>query len=389
MKTSLKFLAAAAALSLTGSLFLTGCPEEGCTLNSDCDDGQICNADTNLCEVPGAACAANADCDTAGGLFCVQSADNSGASVCGEPVSCDQIAVEGERGGYCDSLVAGELCLTDVGDDTVLACRAAADCSESTDVSAFCRNAAGQTGGEMYTCDVTTDPATPTCVEEVETDHFNVMILDDSPSACTSAEDTNDFDPGVDITFVELSDASGATLGWGETVSYTPKRADGETKEIAFGRQEVLDGMAPTLLTTVDADKQVTQQDIDNRCPAGDANTNERFTEVNVLTLGCGGNVIVDFPSGTSMQPIYDGYKVSVGEYAAICNQNEGSAADVMGTSDRYEVYVCPAVAAGADAQTDIECQMGEKISDMPYGGYKEFTVSGVKSVPAADDTDS
>lgn len=379
MKSTLKFLSATALLSLASSLVLTGCPGEvdTCTTDADCDTGYICDADVNECVLEADACTSNADC--ADGTFCVQEANNSGDFVCGMPTDCSEIALEEEKDSYCDTQEAGAACLPIVdGGEGAVECRVPTNCGEATDVDTYCRNELGLTDDDGVACDVV-DGETPTCVATVMTDHYHVMVKDISTEDCNLAEDANGFDPGSDITFVELTDADAMVLGYGKTVTYTQGN-DPADQQNDFTNTDVLDGAAPDLLTESDF-----EEDLENRCPAGDSAG--RFSTTSVLTLGCSGSVIVDFPTAASLQPIFNGQTVTVGEYAPVCNQNENPTG-TTGTTDFYEVYVCPAVEVDGTAPTDLDCEMsGVKISTDTTAGLKSYEVTGVKDAPAADDS--
>ncbi len=376
MKSTLKFLSASALLTLASSLVLTGCPEETtCTLDSDCGATEVCNADTNVCEEKSTPCTTNDEC-MGEGEACIANVNNDGTSVCGVPTSCDDV-IDGQKDGYCEGQAAGNLCLPKADGTEGVECRAAADCGDLTGnadgINAFCRAAAGLSGEETFTCN--TDGEMPECVQDITTEHYHIIINDLSVDDCDLADDPNGFDPGSDITFVELAGSDAMTIGWGRTVTYTPG-----TTQNDFQQSAVLDGLAPDLITDGE------QEDIDNKCPVGDAAG--RFSATSVLTLGCGGSVVVDFAESDQVTPpaIYDGQIVTVGEYAPVCNQNTGGS--TTGSTDKYEVIVCPAVEEGAAAPSDVDCRMdGIKISTTEDAGLKTQTVTGVKAAPAASDS--
>ena len=377
MKSTLKFLSASALLALASSAILTGCPsstEDPCVLNDDCETGYICNTDTETCVLDGTECTGNADC-TVDGEACISSPDNDGTSICGMPASCGDIAVEAERNSYCAGANPGDECLPAAsGDADVVECRAPANCGEATDPDAFCRNELGIVADSGATCN--TAGETPTCELTTVTEHYYILIKDETVQDCEDSQ-PNDTEPdsGSDITFVEVKGADAATVGWGRTVTYT--QGNGAN---LFTMADVLDGNPPDLITSGE------QEDIDNRCPQGkSADGGNRFANDRVLSLGCTGSVLVDFPAsnGTDLQPIYNGYTVEVGEYATVCNQDL-KPDSTMGT-DKYDVYVCPPVEAGMSS--DLDCLTdGVKISEgQSDGGYKELNVTGTKDAPASD----
>ena len=329
------------------AMFAVACgPATGgdCTFNDDCAAGEICNADTNTCEAMSTACTTSADC-TGEGEFCIPTVDNAtDSNACGVPANCNDVI--DDKNAAC---AADEVCTAD-------GCAAAADCSAEEDPAAFCANELGLAEGETASC------VDGVCQRDAAVSSFRyVLISDISVDGCEDENAGGEYDPGSDIMYVELLDAEGQTVAWGANVEYN--QADDPQND--YNDPNVLDGMAPSLI--MDGSE-------DDGCPDGD----DRFNAMTVVSLGCGGSVLVGFDA-----PIYNGYTVRVGEYAPICNQNMGGSP--TGTTDKYEVKLCPATEEGT-AATIAGCLVdGTDIHPNTDGGIKECSVTGAEDAPASE----
>ncbi len=181
------------------------------------------------------------------------------------------------------------------GEGTV--CQAAPDetsCADEADPNAYCE---GELGAGAI-CDDAGECVLPAA--EV----YAVQITDVT-TATDACEGVND--PGSDIQGVELLDAGGNSLGWGALIG------DGVITE---GNDEanytVIDGTAPTL----DGDGCV-----------------DTFSG-NVLSLGCGGSIGVEFrdDAGTPI-PLETGQTIAVYEYGGACSTGT--------TEDEWTVASC------------------------------------------------
>jgi hypothetical protein len=312
----------------------SGCtePDGSCTFNDDCEAGQVCNTATATCEAGGAECTTSADCGE--GQFCIA---GESSNTCGAAADCNDL-VDDDKSVACG---ADEVCNAD-------GCGAAADCSGEEDPAAFCASELGLGEGESASC---VDGA---CVQdEVMSSYRYVLISDISTTGCEDTNADGEYDPGSDIMYVELRDANGQTLAWGSTEEY--EKADDPNND--YTDSAIIDGMAPSLIADGSED---------DGCP----DAADRFNAMTVVSLGCGGSLLVGFD-----QPIYDDYVVNVGEYAPICNQNTGGSP--TGTTDKYEVKLCPATEEGT-AATIAGCLVdGTDIHPNTDGGIKQCTVTG------------
>lgn len=326
MKTQLKYLVSNLLLvGMTGAaLFLTGCPEiaanneTGCTDNTECSDGQFCDATDSTCKD---GCASSDDCTT-----------------------------------------AGEECLSDPADDTGASnvCRAPADCSEAADGAAYCVAELGLAEGETASCDTSGDA--PTCTEANPVQQRYVQILDVSTEGASCMSETNgQGDPGSDIMFARLLNASDEVVGFAKAVNFVDGSA-GDAEQSMNGYTDfatILAGTAPDL--------------DDMSCPMDNGG---KFRTDTILTLGCGGFVVVEFldMEGTWV-PIEPGFKVEVGEYDSECNNSGNSGAD------RYRVFGCE---TRADAQitdmstdTDIDAACTTDLSNDDSVGITISEIAG------------
>ena len=341
MKGNLKHLWSTAMLAgfAGAAMFAAACgPTEGgpCTFNDDCAVGQICDADTNTCIDGQASCTASSECTTEG-EFCIPSPDNAiNTSVCGVPADCNEVV--DDKNAACG---ADEVCTAD-------GCAAAADCSAEADPAAFCASELGLGEGESASC------VEGVCVQDsAMTSYRYVLISDISTEGCEDTNADGEYDPGSDIMYVELRDANGETLAWGSTEEY--EQADDPNND--YNDSSIIDGMAPSLIADGSED---------DGCP----DAADRFNAMTVVSLGCGGSLLVGFDA-----PIYDDYVINVGEYAPICNQDTGGSA--TGSTDKYEVKLCPATEEGT-AATIAGCLVdGTDIHPNTDGGIKQCTVTG------------
>lgn len=361
MKTTLKFLSASFAMG--AMLMLTGCPSTGgddCTLDSDCTvEGEICNTDTNTCEAKAEACETTADCTTEGDL-CIASVNNDGTFACGVPTNCGDIKDDAEKNTFCSDATAGDACLPTADDAAVFECRAPTNCSEAADAVAYCTTELGEIGeNEAATCN--TDGDAPVCekISTVETVYQHILIVDETEADCTKEEDTNEFDPGSDIMYVEHNAADGSNLGYGTAVEANYP-ADAEDSD--FPNIDVIDGSAPDLN--------------EGGCPNLDQGM--RFTDQTVYSLGCGGDLLVEFDVA-----LENDQTIKIGEYATICNKDDGSGS-ATGT-DKYNAYLCASEKGTTDFSTVItNClDSGVSLCDTVDGGIKDCTVAGVPVVEA------
>jgi Cys-rich repeat protein len=300
MKTQFKYLLSNLLLiGLTGTMFATtGCPSDECTTDADCAEGEVCNTETSACETP-------------------------------TPSGCAKDS---------DCTVEGERCL-DITDGTGT-CRAPANCREQADPDGFCNAmTAGQVCRDMM------------CVTPAPTTEFRYILIKDvstGEAACKSTAGVpRKPDPGSDIMWASLDNADGEEIGFGKAVKFVQGTTQTTEPNGYPNATTVLSGSMPTL--------------DNNGCPSGDGDNN-RFNPNTVVSLGCGGELFVEFIGTNNMVVLIEnGFAVSVGEYAQFCNAAGG---DAMG-SDRYEVYLCE-TNIGAMPESS-NCTV--KLTAMPLGG--------------------
>ena len=328
-----------------------GCSEvestdDTCTIDTDCKRGEVCGR-SGVCV---AGCLSAADCPPMFSCdlstnMCVQVMGCMSGADCDEGEACDR-----ETGrcipGCRDSFDCGneEVCIQG-------SCLMVTRCSQAQSPRAYCAARIEPMEGETVECVdgmcVTKEPEGPV------SPYYHILISDISTEGCEDANTEGKFDPGSDIMYVELLDAEDQTIAWGSTADY--QRAPDPAND--YRDASILDGMAPSLI--MDGSE-------DEGCPDGD----DRFSDMTVVSLGCGGNLIVGFDV-----PIYNDYTVRVGEYAPICNQDMGGSP--TGTTDKYEVYLCPESAPQMPPST-ADCLVdGTAIHASVDGGIKACVVTG------------
>lgn len=158
------------------------------------------------------------------------------------------------------------------------------------------------------------------CVPTQQEEIYRYIMIEDTSTgrdSCESRTSNGLYDAGSDIFAVELLDAQGQVIGYGQTVDY--REGSGRIDTTDFG---ILDG---------------TPRNVDQRdCPVAVDGTS--FRTDSVVSLGCGGHLLLSL-TGSNGQPVslQNGMSIFVGEYAPVCNQNAGSSTG----SDRYTVNVC------------------------------------------------
>lgn len=186
-------------------------------------------------------------------------------------------------------------------------------CADETDPNAFCE---AQAGANAF-CDTTTGE----CVggaNNVPNSYYVIQVADTTtvPEACG---DVND--PGSDIQGIELLDSGGNSLGWGNLVA---EAVDLEGNDEA--NYEVIGGTAPAL----DGDGCV-----------------DTFSG-NVLALGCGGWVAVEFLDGSGAPvALENDQTIFVYEYGGVCSTGT--------TDDTWNAFLCTDTAAISDGN-DASC---------------------------------
>lgn len=316
-----------------------------------CDDGNTepldgCSA---TCSNEPMMCQTSEDCGDS--KRCVESRATPGAFICGMPSSCGSLRDKTEQNNYCHSATPGTVCAPDSEAPDTLICREPLDCSEATDPSAYCATQLGELlDYQAASCSAT---ATPTCeVIEVgprfdEDERHYVLIHDFTDSDCDLPQD-----PGSDIMYVELDEPvldenTGSTfynhLEWGTAVNAQLSGAG------LYSNLEVIDGTPPQL-------------DMDG-CP--NYPPNMRFTEQTVVSLGCGGFMLVEFDA-----ELVNDMLVTVGEYAPYCN---GDTSGSFTGTDQYDVFLCPAAKDGDLDKLMLDCW------DQPYGFCSSIS-GGIKS---------
>ncbi len=305
-----------------------------CDRDEDCDPGFICDGSANECDRI-RACEDTSECDTANGEYCIEVRS---VFACSIPEFCDQILEPNEADQYCNDLNAGDVCL-----DSGMCGAPTPACVDAADPDAFCQT-------ELEDPDAVCDPAVG-CEVDAPGGSFFYVLIDDTTMDCMTGPGT---DPGSDIMYAELIDDEGTTLGWGNNVRYI---SGAEPNGNDYIDASIIDGTAPVPL--IDDGSE------DDGCPAG----GDRFSPSTVVSLGCGGAMIVEFlNAGLGNIELMSMQNVLIGEYAPVCNQTSGGS--VTGT-DSYVVYLCPRTTAG-EIPSVTECRDdGGLISPSSDGGIK------------------
>lgn len=258
-----------------------------CLADSDCASGQLCDSVSGSCKF---SCTTDTDC--ASGEICVTRSSNDGTAIC----------------------------ITDTGNTTnngTNTCNADADCAtgQTCDngtctggTTAQCQTADDCTGDQICTDGTCTTPTASYSYVQI------ADVTDTTSDKLCVSPNTND--PGADIFGVSL-DHAGQTYWATSLYSDNIKATDesGNTNEHADA-SSVLDGAAP---------------DLTDNCPT------EGFS-ASVVSLGCGGSVLVDFEdaSGNSIV-LADGDTITVYEYGGTCQSSPSS------EQDQWEVSICDA----------------------------------------------
>lgn len=324
MKSTLKYLISNMLLvGLTGTMFLAaGCPsdeETSCTTDSECAEGETCNAETNVCEAKDTSCTDNSECTT-----------------------------------------EGELCLANA-DGSAKECRVPVDCSEQADPAAYC---AGQIEGFDATTHTASCDDSKMCVStEKDVTRF-VQILDKSmgDGSCMSTSGGKS-DAGSDIFDLQLLNADGEQIGFAKTVIYEPGSG-----APAYTQADVVFDGTPRDISFYDADNPV--------CPAGTADKPaDRFRDDSVVSLGCDGSLFVEFVTAAG-EPVLieETHQVLVAEFGSYCSQGQDpSDPDFDPTlfgSDTWAAYVCKTKATATEPAEE-NCTITLTDSDKGYGIYE------------------
>ncbi len=213
------------------------------------------------------------------------------------------------------------------------------NCLEADDPAAYCTT---ELGGAA-TCNTDADPV---CVLSPTEEFRYIQILDASEGgSCdsTSGAGPDNADPGSDIMYVQALTSDGELLGYGKFVDFEEGTNDNAAANGYNKASDVFSGDAPEL----GADQCPVE------APAGSGN---KFRPESVVSMGCGGSLIVEFTDKddiTAILALAAGQQVDVGEFGPYCtNPDNGEG------SDKYSVYLCETT-IGADPSTidfDTEC---------------------------------
>lgn len=316
------FSAALMISAVFGAMALAGCPAD--------------NNDTG--KAPGETCDLGTEC--ASGLC--------EANVC--VASCTDLSACG----------AGEDCVA-TADAAANFCKAISDCSAATDGAAYCTKQLGEAG---Y-CDTT--GAAPTCTAGApQTDVYKYVLIRDVTAGEADPATVDECKPGQgdngsDLFGLELLDSAGQTLGYAKTIQFV-NGAEPDGANQFTDAAGVFDGSAPE---TQDVDVEGSTY----ACPprTGDET---RLKPENVVSLGCGGTLIVEFvDSASATVELASGQELFISEFAPVCNRTPAN--DATG-SDKYDVYLCDAnldTTVGPD-----NCNIALKSG--VAGGYQNVTVT-------------
>jgi hypothetical protein len=179
--------------------------------------------------------------------------------------------------------------------------------------------------------------------------YIQILNTSSGSDSCDSKTSNGLFDAGSDIFMVTLLDSSGTAIGYAEAIDY--EQGSGRVDTTDFG---ILDGNPPN---------------VDNRdCPAAEGGTS--FRTDSVVSLGCGGYLLLGFKGTNGLVNIENGMQIFVGEYAPICNQNGTNPTG----SDTYVVSIC----TDTDAASNQNVSSCTKQVGGRSGGNSVVTVSGL-----------
>lgn len=327
MKNSLKYIFSnLLVLGVAGSMFFAaGCPEESsCESDADCADSEVCSAE-GTCEAPSNDCTDDSAC-TIDGEFCLGEGDNK-------------------------------------------TCRQPTDCSELADPSAYCAN-------QITDFDATTQKAVcnaeKQCVAESIKEYRYVQVVDASEGSACSSTSGGKSDAGSDIVTIALLDDTGTTIGFGKVKEFT--KGSGEPAYI--DKDAVFNGMP----------RDQSFFDENGVCPAPTAGTMDRFRDDSVLSLGCQGEIIVEFldSNGESIAIDATKHQIEVTEFGPYCSDKaDPSDPNADFGTDKFATYLCTTLAGGAVASSDCAALLGTD-GDQGYEVYELSTISTVKADPNA-----
>lgn len=279
-------------------------------LAAGCGD-QNGNNDANIGATDGGVDTGGMDAGNNGGMGGMDAGDDAGMGGMDAEIDMDDPGCvfddDCEATERCDP--GTDRCAPTCADDTE--CGADQDCVQIGGVDKICRPTigcglepgpdaycSGETGVPNSTCDL----ATGDCEQPTPDGSFIVGVSD-----VTVGDGCDVFDPGSDIQGIELQDATGSSLGWGDLVFDEVIRAGN-----AETNYSVVDGTAPAL----DGDGCV-----------------DEFSG-NVLSLGCGGAIYARFLDGSGAPiEIEDGQTIVVYEYGGICSTGS--------IDDEYTLSTC------------------------------------------------
>ena len=317
------FSAALMISAVFGAMALAGCPEDNNTAG----------------KAPGEACDLAADC----------ASNLCEANVC--VASCTDLSACG----------AGEDCVA-TADAAANYCKAISDCSAATDGAAYCTKQLGETG---Y-CDTT--GAAPTCTAGApQVDVYKYVLIRDVTAGDADPADVDECteaqgDLGSDLFGIQLLNNVGETLGNAKTIQFVKGAEPAGATNGFTDATGIFDGSPPET-QNVDVDGSI------YACPprTGDET---RLKPENVVSLGCGGTLIVEFvDSASATVELASGQELFISEFAPVCNRTPAN--DATG-SDKYDVYLCDAnldTTVGPD-----NCNIALKSG--VAGGYQNVTVT-------------
>ncbi len=200
-------------------------------------------------------------------------------------------------------------------------CGTTDDCATVTDPDAYCQEALSVGGDQRAVCEAS---APARCVlESTEVTRF-VNIQDSSSGEGSCASQTlGQADPGSDLMYIRLVNASGEVIGHARSVLFTEGSNDADVENAFRRHREIFDGQEPTLGP--------------DDCPLESGDT--KFRPETVVSMGCLGSLIVEFVSvdgSGNVVLIESGHAIEIGEYGPYCNRSNGGEG-----SDRYDVYLC------------------------------------------------
>lgn len=267
-------------------------------------------------------------------------------------------ACDGFEDGACitdsDCISGEEVCLASTGQCTEI-CEGDGDCwgndecrprpGSSSDIKVCLPPQTTGNGGEVVGCTDHSDcdeaagefcdTATNKCVGSGgEFEGYYTVLIEDATPGERCDDTTYGYETaGVKLTGLILRDGGDNIVGYGKAITGIELLDEsaffGDPKEVLNGTPGDFDGQCPAKFEEVDY--------IDGT----DRKVNTNFLEENVVALGCGGKVFVQFiDSNNNAIPFDDSNSIEIRTYGTVCSDKISSHTP-QSQDDPYDVSIC------------------------------------------------